>query len=228
MGNIVDAIIRYFTDDKVSLSTKVKLMILGLLALILIDNHFGFSHTLVNSYKVDYMMKLAGAKQLYKKDTVFVAKIDQLIEIEHNRQGCVEKFCSLFYSKIDKKQQMQSEELYHKMLTERDPIIHTLTGACVTVFFMLFSIISIVINIFKCNESYLNIIFRAIIIFVVSACLTYYISLVWMLVEPIFGYLWLNYLLQTVVNIIIIYLITAHIVGSDHKEGKEQEEFEIP
>ena len=87
MGNLIDAIYRYFADDQVPLSTKVKLTILALLALVLIDNHYGFSHTVINSYKVDYMMKLEAAKRQYKEDTAFVSRIDHLIEIEHNRKG---------------------------------------------------------------------------------------------------------------------------------------------
>jgi len=50
MGILVDAIYRYFANDKVPLSTMVKLTILALLALILIDNHHGFSHTVIGSY----------------------------------------------------------------------------------------------------------------------------------------------------------------------------------
>lgn len=84
MGNLVDTIYKYFADEKVPLSTKVKLTILALLALVLADNHYGFSHIVINSYKVDYMMKLEEAKQRYKEDTAFVAEIDHLIEIERS------------------------------------------------------------------------------------------------------------------------------------------------
>ena len=101
MGILIDAIYRYFANDKVPLSTKVKLTILALLALILIDNHHGFSHTVINSYKVDYMMKLESAKQQYKGDTAFVARINHLIEIEHNRKGGVQKFRSLISAHPD-------------------------------------------------------------------------------------------------------------------------------
>ena len=230
MGILIDAIYRYFANDKVPLSTKVKLTILALLALILIDNHHGFSHTVINSYKVDYMMKLESAKQQYKGDTAFVARINHLIEIEHNRKGGVQKFRSLISPKVDEKQLKRSDELYSKILEERDPVIHTFTGAFVTLSFMLFCILAIVINLFRRSERSLNIFFWASIMVVVSACLTYSISLAWALLEPICGHLWINYIIQAVVNIIIIVLIVAHIEGYGHRDEKEQEveEIEIP
>lgn len=230
MGNLVDAIYRYFADDKVPLSTKVKLTILALMALILVDNHYGFSHTVINSYKVDYMMKLEAAKRQYKEDTAFVARIDHLIEIEHNRKGVVQKFRSLISPKVDEKQLKQSDVLYSKILEERDPIIHTFTGAFVMLLPMLSGVLAILITIFRRSKSSINIIFWATLIVLLSACLTYYISLAWAMLEPICGHLWINYIIQAIVNIIIIVLIGAHIEGYGHKEKVEDvpEEFEIP
>lgn len=50
------------------------------------------------------------------------------------------------------------------------------------------------------------------------------------MLEPICGHLWINYIIQAIVNIIIIVLIGAHIEGYGHKEKVEDvpEEFEIP
>lgn len=230
MGNLVDAIYKYFADEKVPLSTKVKLTILALLALVLIDNHYGFSHTVINSYKVDYMMKLEAAKRQYKDDTTFVAKIDRLIEIEHNRKGAVQKFRSLLSPKVDEKQLRKADETYQKILEERDPIIHTLTGAFVTLIPMLFGFVALFINLFRSSKRSLNVLFWATMMIVVSACMTYYISLAWAMLEPICGHLWINYIIQAVVNIIIIVLIGVHIEGFGHKEKEEDvpEEFEIP
>ncbi len=230
MGNLVDAIYKYFADEKVPLSTKVKLTILALLALVLTDNHYGFSHTVINSYKVDYMMKLEEAKQRYKEDTAFVAEIDHLIEIEHNRKGVVQKLRSLLSPKVDEKQLKRSDEVYQKILEERDPIIHTLTGALVTLLPMLSGILAIFINLFRSSNRSLNVFFWATMMVVISACFTYYISLAWALLEPICGHLWINYIIQFVVNIVILMLIVAHIEGYGHREEKEEkiEEYEIP
>lgn len=230
MGNLVDAIYKYFADEKVPLSTKVKLTILALLALVLIDNHYGFSHTLINSYKVDYMIKLEAAKRQYKDDTTFVAKIDRLIEIEHNRIGAVQKFRSLLSPKVDEKQLRKADETYQKILEERDPVIHTLTGAFVTLIPMLFGVIALFINLFRSSKRSLNVLFWATMMIVVSACMTYYISLAWALIEPLYGQLWINYIMQAFVNIIIIVLIGAHIEGYGHQKQEKDapEEFEIP
>lgn len=230
MGNLIDAIYRYFADDQVPLSTKVKLTILALLALVLIDNHYGFSHTVINSYKVDYMMKLEAAKRQYKEDTAFVSRIDHLIEIEHNRKGVVQKFRLLLSPKVDEKQLKHSDEVYQRILDERDPVIHTITGALVTLIPMLSGILALFISLFRCSKKSLNVFFWATMMVVVSACMTYYISLAWALLEPVYGHLWINYIIQFVVNIVILVLLVGHIEGYGHKEKEEEavEEIEIP
>lgn len=230
MGNLVDAIYKYFADEKVPLSNKVKLTILALLALVLVDNHYGFSHTVINSYKVDYMIKLEAAKRQYKEDTSFVARIDRLIEIEHNRKGAVQKFRSLLSPKVDEKQLKKADETYQRILEERDPVIHTITGAFVTLIPMLFGVIALFINLFRSSKRSLNVLFWATMMIVVSACMTYYISLAWALLEPIYGHLWINYILQFVVNIVILSLIVSHIEGFGHREDKNEkiEEIELP
>lgn len=230
MGNLVDAIYKYFADEKVPLSNKVKLTILALLALVLVDNHYGFSHTVINSYKVDYMIKLEAAKRQYKEDTAFVARIDRLIEIEHNRKGAVQKFRSLLSPKVDEKQLKKADETYQRILEERDPVIHTITGAFVTLIPMLFGVIALFINLFRSSKRSLNVLFWATMMIVVSACMTYYISLAWALLEPIYGHLWINYILQFVVNIVILSLIISHIEGFGHREDKNEkiEEIELP
>ncbi len=231
MGNLVDAIYKYFADEKVPLSTKVKLTILALLALVLIDNHYGFSHTLINSYKVDYMIKLEAAKLQYKNDVAFVAEIDRLIEIEHNRKGVVQKFRSLLSPKVEEEQLKHPDELYHRILEERDPVIHTITGAFVTILPLLSGILAIVITLFRRSKRSINILFGATMVIVVSACITYYISLAWALLRPICGHLWINYIIQFVVNALILVLIVSRIEGYGHKTEKKEndvEEFEIP
>lgn len=230
MGNLVDAIYRYFADEKVPLSTKFKLTILSLLALILVDNHYGFSHTIINSYKVDYMMKLELAKQQYREDSAFVKEIDKLIAIEHNRKGIVEKFYSLLTPKVNEKDAHRADNVYSKIMSERDPIVHTLTASLITLMPMLSGIVAILISLFRPSKRCLDIFFGATIMVLISACLTYYISLAWALLEPICGQLWINYIIQAVVNIIILVLIVAHIEGYGHRDSKEQEveEIEIP
>lgn len=226
----MDAIYKYFTDEKVPLSTKVKLTILALLALVLVDNHYGFSHTVVNSYKVDYMMKLQAAKHQYKEDTAFVAKIDRLIEIEHNRKGAVQKFRSLLSPKVGEKQLKKSEETYRNLLEERDPIIHTLTGSLITLLPMISGILAIIISLFRPSRRSIDIFFWATIMVIVAACMTYYIALAWALLDPLCGRLWVNYILQFIVNIVILALVVGYIEGYGHREDVKEkiEEIEIP
>ena len=227
MGNLVDAIYKYFADEKVPLSTKVKLTILALLALILVDNHYGFSHTVINSYKVDYMMKLEAAKRQYKEETAFVTRIDRLIEIEHNRKGAIQKFRSLLSPKVEEKQQEKSEEVYRKLIEERDPIIHTITGSLITLLPMVSGILAIIISLFRPSRRSIDIFFWATIIVIVAGFLTYYVALAWTLLEPICGQLWINYVLQFMVNTVALALIVGHIEGYGHREKEKIEDIEI-
>ena len=226
----MDAIYKYFADEKVPLSTKVKLTILALLALILIDNHYGFSHTVVNSYKVDYLMKLQTAKQQYKEDTAFVAKIDRLIKMEYDRKGAVQKFRSLLSPKVEEKQLNKSEEVYRKLLEERDPIIHTITGSLITLLPMISGIFAIIISLFRPSRRSIDIFFWATMMVIVAASMTYYIALAWALMEPICGRLWVNYIVQFVVNVVLLVLVVGHIEGYGHREDVKDkvEEIEHP
>ncbi|MBQ9261053.1 MAG: hypothetical protein IJ185_02980, partial [Prevotella sp.] len=218
------------TDEKVPLSTKVKLTILALLALILVDNHYGFSHTVINSYKVDYMMKLEAAKRQYKEDTAFVTRIDRLIEIEHNRKGAVQKFRSLLSPKVNEKQLRRSDQVYQKILEERDPIIHTFTGSLITLLSLISGILAIIISLFRPSRRSIDMFFWGTIMAIVAACMTYYIALAWALLDPICGRLWVNYILQFIVNIVLLVLIVGHIEGYGHREEvkEEMEKNEIP
>ena len=132
--------------------------------------------------------------------------------------------------KVDEKQLRKADETYQKILEERDPVIHTLTGALVTLMPMVFGAVAICLNLFRSSKKSLNVFFWATMMIVVSACMTYYISLAWALLEPIYGQLWINYILQFVVNIVILSLIVGHIEGFGHREDKNEkiEEIELP
>lgn len=226
MGNVIDAIYRYFADEKVALSTKVKLSILVLLAIFLVDNHYGFSHTVINSYKVDYMVKLEEAKQKYKDDISFVKKIDRLIEIEHSRKGVVQKFYSLITPKVDEKQLGQSDNIYKKLMEERDPIVHTMTGAFVTLIPMLSGMIAILLSLFRPSQRSIDVFFMATITILVCGCMTYYISLSWAMLDPICGKVWVNYIIQALVNIVILIVVVSCIEASGHKVDAKEDEIE--
>lgn len=217
MGNIIDALFKYYSDGNVSLSSKMKLSILAFLILALIDNHYGFSHTVINSYKVDYMIKLESAKQQYREDAAFVEDIDKLIAIEHNRKGIFEKFYSLLSPKVNEKETHRVDNVYNKIIAERDPIVHTLTGSLITLMPMLSGIIAFFISLFRPSKRSLDIIFWATIMVLGSACLTYYVSLAWAMIDPICGHVWINYTIQAVVNFIILVLFVSHLEASGHK-----------
>ena len=217
MGNIIDALFKYYSDGNVSLSSKMKLSILAFLILALIDNHYGFSHTVINSYKVDYMMKLESAKKQYRDDAAFVKEVDELIAIEHNRKGIIEKFYSLISPRINEKETHCVDNVYNKIIAERDPIVHKLTGSFIPLMPMFSGIIVFLISLFRPSKRSLDILFLATIIVLVSACLTYYVSLAWALIDPIYGHLWINYTIQAIVNFIILVLFVAHLEAYGHK-----------
>lgn len=215
---IVDATYKYFSDEKIPLSRKVKLTILVVIAAILIDNHYGFCHTVINSYRVDYLMKLESVKQKYKHDAQFVNEVDKLIETEHNRKGAVEKFYSLLSPKVEEKRMHNAETAYNTIINERDPIVHTITGSFIPLLLMLGALLGMAISILNPESRSFDTFFWATITVIGSAIATYYVALAWVLIEPIFGYVLINYIIQGAVNGIILVLGVAHLeaYGREH------------
>lgn len=226
MGKIIDKIYKYFSDESVPLSRKLKIIILVLLVIVLVDNHYGFTHTIINSYKVDYITKLESAKKQFSDDTLFVKKIDGLIKAEHKRKGVVEKFYPLLQEKVNDNQKGSRERLYYKILNERDPFIHTLSGAYIPFVLMIASLLAILISIFSPMKRSFDIFFWAVIILLLSGAITYHVSLSWAKIDPIFGQVWINYIIQFIVNIIFLILLhkLIEIYERDNNSSKENED----
>lgn len=222
MNSFGDILFNYFSNEKVPLPTKIKVSILGLLALLLIDNHYGFVHTVINSYKVDYIMKLESAKRVYKSDTAFVSHINYLMEVEQNRKGTVEKFLSLLTPKSDGNHRNRADEVYLRLISERDPVIHTVTSAFIFLIPMVSGFLAVLISLFRPNSRNIDTIFWAVLIILVSSCLTYYVSLTWALIDPICGKLWINYTIQILTNFLILVIAVTHLEAYGHKWDEKE------
>ena len=98
-------------------------------------------------------MKLESAQQEYEKNAKFVDEVDKLIEAEHNRKGCVEKFFSLLTPKTDEIDTHNTEMLYNKILKEREPILHTISVSFIPLAIFLFSLMGMVISFFQNQET---------------------------------------------------------------------------
>ena len=228
---IFDTIYRFFADEKIPLSRKIKFAILGILVAFLINDHYDFIHTIVYSYKVDYLMKLESAKHEYKQDAMFMDEVNRLIEAEHNRKGVVEKFFSLLSPKADEIEKYNTETAYNKILRERDPIVHTITGAFIPLTIFVFSLLGMMIRIFVPESRDFDSFFWTVILAIFSAIFTYLFALAWTQLDPIGGYVWINYSIQLFVNIALIVLFVACVRRYDHKTDKEEndvEEYEPP
>ena len=219
---VVDATYKYFSDEKIPLSRKVKLTILVVITAILIDNHYGFSHTVINSYRVDYLMKLESVKQKYKHDDQFVSEVYKLIEIEQNRKGAVEKFYSLLTPKVEEKQMHNAETAYNTIINDRDPIVHTITGSFIPLMLMLGALLGMVISIFNPESRSFDTFFWATIVVIASAIFTYYVALAWALLKPICGYVLINYIIQGAVNAILLILGVAHLEAYGRERCSEE------
>lgn len=222
MGKLFDKIYNYFSDEKIPLSRKLKIIILGMLVVVLVDNHYGFTHTIISSYKVDYITKLESAKKQFSDDTLFVKKINGLIKAEHKRKGVVEKFYSLLQEKVNDNQEVKSEYLYNKIINERNPLFHTLTGAYIPLVLMMAAFVAILISIFSPMKRSFDIFFWAVIILLLSATITYHVSLFWAKIDPIFGQIWINYIIQLFVNFIILILLLK-LIEVYERESKGSE-----
>ncbi len=230
MGIAAD-IYHFLFDEKIPFSRKIKITILGILAAFLINNHYDLIHTIVFSYKVDYLVKLESAKQKYTQDAKFIDEVDKLIETEHNRKGAVEKFFSLLTPKADEIEKYNFETAYNKILRERDPIVHTISGSFIPLTIFVFSLLGMVISVLFPELRNFDSFFWGIMLALFGAFSTYYVALVWAFLDPIYDRVWINYIIQGFTNLMLIALFVACYKGYGYKaEEKENyvEEFEVP
>jgi len=110
---IVAALYHFLVDEKIPLSRKIKLAILIIIGAFIVNDYYDLVHTIVSSYKVDYLVKLESAKQEYEQDAKFYDEVDRLIETEHNRKGVIEKFFSLLTPKADETKKCNLETAYN-------------------------------------------------------------------------------------------------------------------
>lgn len=221
----------FLFDEKIPFSRKIKITILGILAAFLINNHYDLIHTIVFSYKVDYLVKLESAKQQYTQDAKFIDEVDRLIETEHNRKGAVEKFFSLLTPKADEIEKYNFEMAYNKILRERDPIVHTISGSFIPLAIFVFSLLGMVISVLFPELRNFDSFFWGIMLALIGAFFTYYVALFWVFLDPISGCVWINYIIQGVTNLMLIALFVTYYKGYGFippKKENDVEEFENP
>lgn len=228
---IVAALYHFLVDEKIPLSRKIKLAILIIIGAFIVNDYYDLVHTIVSSYKVDYLVKLESAKQEYEQDTKFYDEVDRLIETEHNRKGVIEKFFSLLTPKADETKKYNLETAYNKILRDRDPVVHTISGAFIPLAIFLFSLLGMVISILFPESRNFDSFFWTVMLALFGAFSTYYVALVWAFLDPIYDRVWINYIIQGFTNLMLIALFVACYKGYGHKaEEKENdvEEFEVP
>lgn len=177
------------------------------------------------------MVKLESAKQEYTQDAKFIGEVDRLIETEHNKKGAVEKFFSLLTPKADEIEKYNLETAYNKILRERDPIVHTISGSFIPLTILGFSLMGMVISILLPELRNFDSFFWGVVLALFCAFITYYVALFWAFLDPIFGRVWINYIIQGVTNLMIIALFATCYKRYCHipsKKKNDVEEFEIP
>ena len=223
MGKLFDKIYNYFSDEKIPLSRKLKIIILGMLVVVLVDNHYGFTHTIISSYKVDYITKLESAQKQFSDDTLFVKKINSLIKVEFKRKGVVEKLYTILRLRIGSHNEQVEridniyDILYYRIINERNPGLHTLTSALVPLMLMISSIMALIISLLNPKKRNFDMFFWAVILIVIGGTITYYASLFWASFDPICGKIWLNYIVQMITNIFILAFIIIIITKYEPK-----------
>ncbi len=228
---IVAALYHFLVDEKIPLSRKIKLAILIIIGAFIVNDYYDLVHTIVSSYKVDYLVKLESAKQEYEQDAKFYDEVDRLIETEHNRKGVIEKFFSLLTPKADETKKYNLETAYNKILRDRDPVVHTISGAFIPLAIFLFSLLGMVISILFPESRNFDSFFWTVMLALFGAFSTYYVALVWAFLDPIYDRVWINYIIQGFTNLMLIALFVACYKGYGYKaEEKENdvEEFEVP
>jgi len=198
---IVAALYHFLVDEKIPLSRKIKLAILIIIGAFIVNDYYDLVHTIVSSYKVDYLVKLESAKQEYEQDAKFYDEVDRLIETEHNRKGVIEKFFSLLTPKADETKKYNLDTAYNKILRDRDPVVHTISGAFIPLAIFLFSLLGMVISILFPESRNFDSFFWTVMLALFGAFSTYYVALVWAFLDPIYDRVWINYSKRTIFRV---------------------------
>lgn len=218
MGDFLSKIWDFFSNERISLTPKITIPLLLIMIAFLFVDYYGFFYYYANSEKVEYLSKIEEAKEKCASDTILVSYLDGMMNDAMNRKNVFQWFGLLFENKnvetISYKNSNATEDIFP--LCERNRLWHTITSSLLGIVVMGIALAGLVyVFIFGSNNK--SVVFARIIMLILVSVLIIWLSQwIFGLIPVIAGRAYINYILNSIINIIIITLVYRKL---DNSEG---------
>jgi hypothetical protein len=234
MNELFKSVINFFENERVSLSKKITVPLLVIMALLCINDIYGITYYFSSGLEADYIVKIENAKRECASDSLVYRHFDDMMKEAMQRKTMFEKFYSLFnnasFSKeqniaspilggivgktlqpqntfnSDKNQPFKYENIFPKW--KGNQLFHTITSSLSLIILCIVLLISFPILLFSKEQNKLSVIVSVIFLLGVLASFIWLTQWLFGLVPIILERAYINYTIQFILNInCIIFLV---------------------
>lgn len=211
MGDLVSKIWDFFLSEKVSLTPKITIPLLFCLAIFLFVDYYGFFYYYANSKKVEYLSKIEDVKIKCHSDTIIISHLDDMMNEALDRKNVFQWFGSLFENKNIEITPSNSNNFNaiedFLPLYERNRLWQTITSSLFGIVVMAFSLFGLIYVIIYGSYDRPAAIVRCIMLIFASTVIIWLSQWIFGFMPVIAGRAYINYIIQCVINIIIIVIV---------------------
>lgn len=228
MEDFLSKIWDFFSSDRISLTPKIAIPLLLLLASFLLVDYYGFFYYYANGKKVEYIANLEETKEKCASDTLVVSYLEDMIEEAMNRKNVFQWFTSLFenkdispsssdFSKLEKNEAPKGIDRVFP-LCERTQFWQTVTSSLFWIIILFFLCLFLFFLPFSSISNKLSSFFGTLFGIGVLVLMIWLTQWIFGLIPVILNRAYINYVIQLSVN---LFPILALAVGSI-KEAKKK------
>lgn len=207
MGELFSKIWDFFFNEKGSLTPKITILLLSCLLIFLFVDYHGFFYYYANGEKIEYLSKIEDAKAKYTSDPIMISHLDNMRNEVLNRKNMFQRFASLFEDKnieITSDNDSNIAENF-SLFSERNRLLHTVTSS-------LFGIVILCIGLSGLGFLYeshdkMVVLIRVILLIFASVVIIWISQWVFGLIPVIAGRVYINYIIQSILNLIVIVVV---------------------
>lgn len=234
MSELLKRIFDFLTNRKLHVSKKIIISILSILAIILLDNYYGFSYYFLSNLKVEHVRKIEEAKRYALNDSVLTIYLNQIEAKSIARDTYIDNFFELFKSEpkneitessileiktkseYESKNTPASAEKWFPEKPIRSKLWHTITSSFAPILGVFISFIALIISFFNKSGERFMMLLGSILLFVLFAFLIWVLQWLLGLIPVILNRAYLNYILSISLN--IVFIIGLYKLGKKQKQ----------
>lgn len=157
MSELISWMIRYMENDQFSKWQKLSRLLWVLFVAFLIDNTFGLSSIVYNSFKLDYLVKVEDARRRFGSDKELGCLINEMHEDVEYHKSARECFLEMFTG--DKCHSEYQERMkYEEGMKHRNRYLHVFSSAALPLVLMYFCFSFVLISVMLSKK---NMIYKA-------------------------------------------------------------------